>query len=110
MLVSCGLVGGGEAVPVPGGDPERGAELIASFGCGSCHTIPGIEAADGVVGPPLTDVGRRRYIAGNLPNRPENLVRWLIDPQAIEPGTAMPNLGLSEEQARHVAAYLFTLL
>jgi cytochrome c len=94
MLVSCGLVGDGQVVSVRGGDPERGAELIASFGCGSCHIIPGIEAADGVVGPPLTDVGRRRF----------------IDPQAIEPGTAMPNLGLSEEQARHVAAYLFTLL
>jgi cytochrome c len=107
ILVGCGI--GDDAVSVPGGDPERGADLIASFGCGSCHTIPGIEGADAVVGPPLTDMGRREYIAGNLPNRPAHMIRWLVDPQAVEPGTAMPTLGLSEAQARHMAAYLFTL-
>jgi cytochrome c len=96
-------------VTVLGGDPERGAAVIGSVGCGSCHTIPGIRAADGVVGPPREGVGRRRYIAGELPNRPDTMVRWLLDPQAIEPDTGMPDLGLTEAEARDVAAYLFTL-
>jgi cytochrome c2 len=109
ILVACGVDLGDQAITVPGGDPDRGRELIASFGCGSCHTIPGIEGADAVVGPPLTDMGRREYIAGNLPNEPPNMIRWLVDPQAVEPGTAMPNLGISERQARHMAAYLYTL-
>jgi cytochrome c1 len=61
------------------------------------------------VGAPLTAFARRAYIAGNLPNTPENLVAWLRDPQAIEPGTAMPNLEVSETDARHLAAYLATL-
>lgn len=108
MLVACGVTEGKE-VRVPGGEPDRGAKLIVSFGCGSCHTIPGIEGADAVVGPPLTDMGLREYIAGELPNTPENMIRWLMDPQALEPGTAMPNVGLSQEEARDVAAYLYTL-
>lgn len=94
---------------VPDGNPDRGIELIEEFGCGGCHVIPGIEGADGQVGPPLTEFGDRSLIAGSVPNNAENLVEWLLDPQDIEPGTAMPDLGLSEDQARDVAAYLFTL-
>jgi cytochrome c2 len=94
---------------VPGGDPGRGAELISSYGCGSCHVIPGIRDADGTVGPPLTDFSDRGYIAGELPNNGDNLIRWIMDPRDVEPGTAMPDLGLTESQARDVAAYLFTL-
>jgi cytochrome c1 len=108
-VASCGLDLGDDAVRVPGGEPDRGAELIASYGCGSCHTIPGIEGADATVGPPLTDMGLREYIAGNQPNTPANMIRWLDDPQAIEPGTAMPDLGVTETEARHIAAYLYTL-
>lgn len=96
-------------VQVAGGDPERGAGVIQDIGCGACHTIPGIEGARGVVGPPLSFWSRRSYIAGNLPNSPPNLVRWIRDADAVEPGTAMPDLGLSEQQARDVAAYLYTL-
>jgi cytochrome c1 len=92
-----------------GGAPNRGIQTIVMKGCGSCHTIPGIRAADGVVGPPLLFFARRTYIAGELPNTPENLVRWIRSPQSVEPDTAMPNLGLSEQQARDVAAYLYTL-
>lgn len=92
-----------------GGTPERGEQLIEHFGCGSCHTIPGVHGAHGVVGPPLTDFAKRTYIAGQLPNQPENLIRWIQEPHAIEEGTAMPDLGLTEDQARHVAAYLYTL-
>jgi cytochrome c1 len=92
-----------------GGDPARGAQVIRQVSCGSCHVIPGIRAANGLVGPPLYFFSRRTYIAGELPNTPLNLVRWIEDPQAVEPGTAMPSLGLSDQEARDVAAYLFTL-
>lgn len=91
------------------GDPQVGKKLIVSSGCGACHTIPGIYTARGLVGPPLYFYGRRTMIAGELPNTPDNLVRWLLNPPAIEPGTAMPNLGLSQEQARDITAYLYTL-
>lgn len=94
---------------VPGGDAERGAALIQSYGCGSCHVVPGVRTADGMVGPPLTAFGRRVYIAGQVANTPEHLITWIEVPQSIEPGTAMPNLGVSEQEARDIAAYLYTL-
>jgi cytochrome c1 len=79
------------------------------MGCAACHVIPGVRGADGKVGPPLTGIGSRIMIAGQVPNTPDNLIRWIRDPQAIEPGTAMPNLGVSEPTARDIAAYLYTL-
>lgn len=91
------------------GEPARGQALIVEYGCGSCHTIPGIRAARGVVGPPLMFFGRRTYIAGRLPNSPENLAHWISNPQEVDDKTAMPDLGLSHEQARDIAAYLYTL-
>jgi cytochrome c2 len=94
---------------VTGGNARQGRVVIRNAGCGSCHTIPGIRAADGLVGPPLFFFSRRTYIAGRLPNTPANLVQWLLDPQRVSPGTAMPNLGLDEQQARDAAAYLYTL-
>lgn len=94
---------------VAGGDPTRGSNALRAYGCGACHVIPGVVGAQGQVGPPLTQWALRAYIAGNLPNIPPNLVRWIRDPQAIEPGTAMPSLGVSEAEARDMAAYLYTL-
>ena len=91
------------------GDAQHGKQLIQGYGCGACHTIPGIHAARGVVGPPLMFFSRRTMIAGELPNSPENLVRWIEDPESVEPHTAMPKLGLTEREARDVAAYLYTL-
>ena len=92
-----------------GGDSHRGAQLIQQYRCGACHVVPGIRDANGMVGPPLMFFSRRTYIAGELPNKPDNLVRWIMSPKSVEPGTAMPALGLSEQQARDVAAYLYTL-
>jgi len=92
-----------------GGDASEGARVIVAKGCGSCHTNPGIRQAQGVVGPPLLFFSRRTMIAGEMPNTPENLLRWIRAPQLIEPNTAMPNLSVSEQQARDVAAYLYTL-
>lgn len=97
------------ATEVKNGDPVSGKQAIVAYGCGSCHTIPGVRGADGLVGPPLTAFGRRSYIAGELPNNAENLQYWIRDPQAVEPGTAMPDLGIGEIDARDIAAYLLTL-
>lgn len=94
---------------VPGGDPERGLLAMEKYGCGFCHYIPGVEGIQEIVAPPLTAWADRQYIAGELPNRAENLILWIMDPHAVEPGTAMPNLGVSEAEARDIAAYLYTL-
>lgn len=91
------------------GDPGAGAEAIEAYGCGSCHTVPGIAGADATVGPPLTDWADRSFIAGTLPNNADNLVVWLQDPASIRPGTAMPDLGVSEADARDIAAYLLDI-
>lgn len=91
------------------GDAERGKTMLARYGCGSCHAIPGIPGAESMVGPPLTDFGARQYVAGHLVNVPDDLVRWIADPQAVEPGTAMPDLGVTPEEALDMAAYLYTL-
>jgi cytochrome c1 len=94
---------------VPGGDANRGKEAIVAYGCGSCHNIPGIAGARGMVGPPLDHFGQRAYIAGEVPNTADFLIRWITVPQSIEPGTAMPNLGVSDGRARDIAAYLLSL-
>jgi mono/diheme cytochrome c family protein len=91
------------------GDAERGKALLREYGCGSCHVIPGLRDGVGKTGPPLTEWGERHFIAGELLNTPNNLVAWIVNPQAIEPGTAMPALGVTPEHALHIAAYLYTL-
>lgn len=91
------------------GNPELGRQATKSYGCGSCHTIPGVDGADALVGPPLVNFSKRSFIAGQLPNTPENLARWVRDPQGVEPGTAMPSLGVTAEEARNIAAYLESL-
>ncbi len=99
----------GPATAHVGGDPERGEQLVTGKGCGACHEIPGIRGAHGRVGPPLTDFAHRAYVAGELPNTPENLTSWIMNPTAVHPRTAMPPLGLDAQAARDVAAYLYTL-
>lgn len=94
---------------VAGGDPSRARPLIVHYGCGSCHVIPGVPAAEGLVGPPLTAVASRSYLAGDLPNEAEMLVRWIRFPQSLHPGTVMPDLGVTDPHARDIAAYLYTL-
>lgn len=104
---ACGSPASGTpAQHVPGGDAGRGHDAIVRYGCGSCHTIPGVRDADAVVGPPLNGFGRRRTIAGKLPNTPDDLVDWIRDPQAIDPGVDMPDLDVSAREARDIAEYL----
>lgn len=106
-LAGCGERDAGAVVA--GGDPVRGQALMAQYQCTACHAIPGVPGAAGNAGPPLELFGRRSYIAGGIPNTPANLARWLDNPQAMKPGTAMPDLGVSPGEARHMAAYLDTL-
>jgi cytochrome c1 len=98
----------GEQPPKPPqtGDARRGVEAMGRHGCGACHQIPGVRGSRGVVGPSLAGFGERRFIAGALRNDTANLVRWIRDPQAIKPGTVMPNLGVSEGEARDIASHL----
>ena len=91
------------------GDAKRGRLALTQYACSACHTIPGITGSSPQVGPPLTGLARRSLIAGKLANTPDNLVRWLRHPQAVKPLTAMPDLGVTEEHARDMAAYLATL-
>ena len=92
-----------------GGYAPKGAAAIARHGCGSCHTIGGIAGAHGLVGPPLTGLRDRMYVAGILQNTPENLVQWIRDPKAVNPKTAMPTLGLSQQDATDIAAYIYSI-
>lgn len=107
LLAACG-----ETAPplqVAGGSAQQGKLLMAQYQCGACHTIPGVAAATSLAGPPLAGFGRRSYIAGRIPNLPDPLAQWLVDPPAMKPGTMMPNVGVSPADARHMAAYLYTL-
>jgi cytochrome c len=92
-----------------GGNAARGKELIRSYGCGSCHTIPRVPGAEASVGPSLQGEATRAYIAGVLPNQPENMIRWIMNPPGVDEKTAMPNLRVTATDARDIAAYLYTL-
>ncbi len=87
----------------------RGRMLLVQYRCGSCHTIPGVPGAHGRVAQPLAAWSRRSYIAGRLANHPDVLARWIAAPQALVPGTMMPRMGASPEEAQAMAAYLFLL-
>lgn len=109
-----GAFGGCARQPTPhwsgfGGDAARGAVIVGQVQCGACHEIPGIPDAHGLVGPPLTGFARRTMVAGMLPNTPDALAHWLRDPQSVTPGNGMPSTNLTDQQARDVAAYLYTL-
>ncbi len=97
------------ACDAPPPQQQRGRALLAAYGCGACHEVPGVHQATGQAGPPLTAFGRRVLIAGSLPNSPANLQRWIMTPQTIEPGTAMPDLGVKPEEAAAMSAYLLSL-
>lgn len=96
-------------VAMPGASIERGREAIRRHGCIACHTIPGIAGPKSNVGPPLGQIARRAYIGGVIPNLPSEMVRWLVDPPQVDPLTAMPDMGISDTEARDIAAYLYTL-
>jgi cytochrome c len=98
-----------KAQAMTGGSPQRGKAAIGRYGCGTCHTIPGVEGASALVGPNLEQVASRMYVAGVLPNTPDNMIRWIQHPRDVDPLTAMPNLGVTDQDARDIAGYLYTL-
>jgi cytochrome c1 len=91
-----------------GGNPQRGLSTISSYGCGACHWIDGVPNADGLVGPSLQRIGERSYIAGRLANTPENLELRIRHPREVDLHTAMPELGVTQLEARDIVAYLYT--
>ena len=91
-----------------GGDPSRGEAMFIQYGCGSCHALKNVRNATGTVGPPLDGVALRTIIGGHLSNTPENMEHWIRDPQKVSPGTAMPDLGVGEGDARDITAFLYT--
>lgn len=97
------------AIALTMGDPERGRDLTLRYGCAGCHTIPGVPGAKGQVGPTLKGFAARVYIGGVATNSPDTLIQWIENPRSIDPKTAMPVTGISRAEARHVAAYLYTL-
>ena len=97
------------AAELTGGDPMQGRAKIEYYGCGACHTIPGVNGARALVGPELTHFASRVYVAGVLPNSPQNVMRWIQNPKQVDSLTAMPNLNVSEADARDITGYLYTL-
>jgi cytochrome c oxidase subunit 2 len=92
-----------------GAQARAGARVFMSNQCASCHRIAGTPA-QGTVGPDLTHVASRTTLASNtIPNTPAQLAAWISNPQAIKPGTRMPDLGLSQSQVAQIVSYLETL-
>jgi cytochrome c len=111
-LLALAMVGGACRTEPPAatsmvlGDSARGRQAIEKYGCGACHVIPGLRGARGKVGPALAGLADRPYLAGSLNNEPANLVEWIRWPRRIDPRTVMPNLGVTESDARDIAAFL----
>jgi cytochrome c2 len=91
------------------GDPNRGKQLIEQYGCSSCHIVPGIAGAKGMVGPSLEHIASRQIIATKIPNTEPNMTAYIQNPQMVNPENVMPNLGVKPDEARDIVAYLYTL-
>lgn len=91
----------------PVGNSQQGRVALEQYGCGSCHRIPGVREAHGRVGPSLEKIDEQIYLAGLVPNNPENLMRWIMDPQSIDPKTLMPDLNVTRAEAEDMAAFLY---
>jgi len=113
MLVAAACGGRGstkqQAQNLTGGDPAKGKEAIGRYGCGACHTIPGIKDANATIGPPLDNIASRQILGGHLQNTPANMARWIQHPQQIDPKNAMPELGVTDDDAHNIVAFLYTL-
>jgi cytochrome c len=109
LQMGCGNDSARAAAALTGGDPNRGPAVIFHYGCGSCHTIKGIANARGLVGPPLTGLRNRTFVAGMLVNTPGNLTHWIEKPKSVNPHTAMPELGVTGRDATDIAAYLYSI-
>ena len=97
------------AILTEGGNAVAGARAIRKYGCISCHTVSGVPGARGLVAPPLDGIADRSTLAGELANTPPNMMRWIQHPRAVEPHTLMPEMNVTEDDSRDIAAYLYTL-
>ena len=86
---------------------EEARALLWHYGCPACHQVPGTAGPEGVTGPPLTAMADQAYVAGVLPNTLEDLAQFILDPQAVDPRSAMPDLDVSPDEARAIAEYLY---
>lgn len=109
VLASCDRRADTVARQLTGGDPDQGKLAIVKYGCDTCHNIPGVLTATATVGPPLSQIALRSYLAGRIDNTPENMIRWIRQPHSVDPRTAMPETGVTEKDGRDIAAYLYTL-
>ena len=109
FLLPAFLSGCSVAKADPADASAHAKELIGQYGCGTCHTISGVDNANGHVGPPLSGIGSRVFIAGRLQNNVDNMTKWISAPQSVDPGNAMPNMGIKTKDARAIASYLETL-
>ncbi len=109
LLAACYRGEKSQVAATAGGNPKRGREAIVRYGCTACHNIPGVEGPRGMVGPPLDHMASRAVIAGKFQNTPQNLIQWLQNPQSTDPNNSMPNMGVTPDDARDMAAYLYTL-
>ena len=100
LLSACG---GGDR------DVRPGIAATQRYGCGSCHVIPRVPGANGQVGPPLAGVGAQRYLAGELLNTPDNMMRWIQHPREVNDKTAMPDVGVTQQDAHDITAFLLSL-
>jgi cytochrome c len=124
-LIALGVTGGGASLGVQrwqtqqqaeqraheltGGDAAVGKAAFARRRCGSCHSVRGIDGADGQVGPALDKIAVRAFLAGDQPNDPQHMIAWIQHPQAVKPGVGMPEMGLGDQEARDIAGWLYTL-
>jgi cytochrome c2 len=109
LAASCDRSADAVARQLTGGDSDRGKLAIVKYGCDTCHNIPGVMTATATVGPPLSQIALRSYLAGRIDNTPENMIKWIRQPHSVDPQTAMPETGVTENDGRDIAAYLYTL-
>ncbi|MGY2128876.1 c-type cytochrome [Blastococcus sp. SYSU DS0617] len=109
VAVTAGLTACADATGEPQASEDRGRELLREYGCASCHQVPGVAGPQGRVGPPLGTLVERRTIAGTLPHTPDNLRLWIQEPQDVDPGNLMPDLGVTDEDVDAIVAYLYSL-
>ena len=113
ITIACDRPSGSEvkrsATLTGGGDARLGRTDIRKYGCSACHEISGVPGARGLIGPRLDGIGQRHYIPGEITNTPGNLMLWIEHPRQVEPRTAMPEMGVTEQDSRDIAAYLYTL-
>jgi cytochrome c2 len=109
MVSACDRSADTVARQLTGGEPDKGKLAVVKYGCDTCHSIPGVLTATATVGPPLSQIALRSYLAGRINNTPENMMRWIRQPHSVDPETAMPETGVTEGDGRDIAAYLYTL-